>query len=668
MNAFVAGLIAFFTFLLFQAQGITTGDAGDLVTAAATFGVAHPPGYPLYTFLGWITSHLPIFTVAWRVGLLSSIPHAVVVGLVFHIVWRLTRQKLSALFAGAVLAGNYLFFLYSVTPEVFALLNLFLVVIIVLAISFVQTKRTRFLYGIAFVFGLSLTHHHMILFFVPALAYLLWVRVKRIRAVEAAAVRLTWGSIALAIAGLFPYLYVVVAARGNSIISWDHATTLANGIRLVTRADYGTFVSSAMFGGLPIQRFLQLKALAQYVLMDFTVIGLIVFALGLWYLWNRSRVFFGFLVIGMIFLGPVFLFYASFPLINRFTLGTYERFLLPLYTLMGIVIGLGHAQAVQTVSAAVRRTAPHLPRAFVVSFFIGVTFLYPVVAGGITVWKFWGLPGDRTAEHLAEDVLAGLPPDSLVALGRDTVLFTTQYARYVKSYRTDTIVLHGSFMGTPEYQQTMRLVFPQIIIPEKIDEASPSELLVANTAGRRVFSNIQYPVRTGWHWVPYGLVFELMPQDKLPDIESLRAQNDQLWNSYRDPTTGLLSRYNHLMLSDVRDIYAHARIEFGRTLLRAGDLGGARKQFEEAIRLAGDTELPDAYTYKGITHMFLKECDDALASFATARTLMLSASADLSLYEAVTYRDCVGDEARAAVLFDRFETWQMEKETPLEQL
>ena len=27
---------------------VPAGDSGELITAAATFGVAHPPGYPLY--------------------------------------------------------------------------------------------------------------------------------------------------------------------------------------------------------------------------------------------------------------------------------------------------------------------------------------------------------------------------------------------------------------------------------------------------------------------------------------------------------------------------------------------------------------------------------------------------------------------------------------------
>ncbi len=42
--------------LSYQSRQIVGGDSGDLITAAYLFGVPHPPGYPLYTFLGWLTT------------------------------------------------------------------------------------------------------------------------------------------------------------------------------------------------------------------------------------------------------------------------------------------------------------------------------------------------------------------------------------------------------------------------------------------------------------------------------------------------------------------------------------------------------------------------------------------------------------------------------------
>jgi hypothetical protein len=121
-------LVFFLVFYAYwQSPGLTGGDAGDLVAAAATGGVAHPPGYPLYTFLGWLLSQLPIGpTVAYKIGWLSSIPTAFSVLLIFLIARKITRSELLALIASLSFGFNYLVWLYAEVQEVFGLHLLFL--------------------------------------------------------------------------------------------------------------------------------------------------------------------------------------------------------------------------------------------------------------------------------------------------------------------------------------------------------------------------------------------------------------------------------------------------------------------------------------------------------------------------------------------------------------
>src|SRR5262245_14429377 len=61
-------------------------DGGDLITAAATGGVAHPSGYPTYLVLARLFLALPFGPLAFRVNLLSAVcaagAAALVVGLV----------------------------------------------------------------------------------------------------------------------------------------------------------------------------------------------------------------------------------------------------------------------------------------------------------------------------------------------------------------------------------------------------------------------------------------------------------------------------------------------------------------------------------------------------------------------------------------------------------
>src|ERR1700726_5234076 len=80
-----AGLLYFFT----AARDIVVGDTPELITAAATLGVAHEPGYPLFTMLGHLFSLLPIGPLPFRVNLFSVVCDAAAVGVVFLTAFRL---------------------------------------------------------------------------------------------------------------------------------------------------------------------------------------------------------------------------------------------------------------------------------------------------------------------------------------------------------------------------------------------------------------------------------------------------------------------------------------------------------------------------------------------------------------------------------------------------
>lgn len=646
-SSFFVGCISFVGFLMFQARGIAGGDSGDLVTAAATSGVAHPPGYPLYTFFGWIASQLPFFTPAWRVGLLSSLPHAVVIALVYLLVSSLTKSKVIGLFSAVLLFGNYLFFLYSVTPEVFGLFDLFIIVLLYLLIRWRQTKHERFLFLAAFVFGLSLTHHHVILFLVPACIYWLWGSRVRIS-------MLFWFLV-----GLVPYAYVFAAARGHSIINWDRAVDLTGFMRLVSRADYGTFVSGGFFGSQLVLRLLQIQAYAQFILLDFTWIGVILILLGFFSLWKRDRRLCVFFFLALLFLGPLFFFYASFPLANRFTLGTYERFLLPSYVLFALLCGIGLSELGDRVRHVLNRRMARL----VLGIGFIVILTYPVSQLGMTIWRFYGLPADRTADNLGKDVLSPLPESSILLLGRDTTLFSTQYVRYALQYRPDVIAIHASRLSLPDYQITLHAIFPDITFPASGD--ATVNLVTSHYSKTRIFSTAPLNVGAGWYWVPYGLTYELIDEKQQPPARAMYEENLAIWKTLSNPTTGILSRYNHLMISDVRDVYAGGRIAFGIPLLRAGMLDEAYDQFSAAVATAGDGELANAYTYEGLTRLFQKNCNGALTAFAAAKNSSIVPDNYLTFYEGVTYRDCLSDTARAKELLSQFEQLQKQAETPL---
>src|SRR2546423_6170237 len=85
-----AALLYFFT----AARDIVVGDTPELITAAVTLGVAHPPGYPLFTMLGHLFSLIPFGPIPFRVNLLSVVCDSLTIGVVYLIAARLTRSQL----------------------------------------------------------------------------------------------------------------------------------------------------------------------------------------------------------------------------------------------------------------------------------------------------------------------------------------------------------------------------------------------------------------------------------------------------------------------------------------------------------------------------------------------------------------------------------------------
>ena len=351
---------------------------------------------------------------------------------------------------------------------------------------------------------------------------------------------------------------------------------------------------------------------------------------------------------------------------NRFTLGTYERFLLPSYVLLSVGIGVGYWQSVEFAGNIARRIGSRVPGVWMGAIGLVLT-LYPLSIAGVTMWRFWGIAGDRTAENLARDMLRSVSTGAILFLQRDTPLFTTQYARYALGVRPDVIVIHTSRLATEDYPRTLARVFPRLKLPAQTGNTFQVELLRLNRDQLPIFSNVPLAVDDGWVWVPYGLIYELVRTDQAPSVADLSRQNEELWNTYHDPAAGILSRYDHLMLSDVRDVYAGARFELGKTLLRAGETEKAKVQFEGATALGGDTQTADAYTFLGLSELFSKNCEAALAAFVSARQASITPDPSLLLYEGVTYRDCVGDVTRAKELLDAYESERKQAETPLKQ-
>lgn len=199
--------------------GIGIGDTAEFQRVAPALGIAHPTGYPLYTLLGWLWSHLPLGrTPAWRMNLLSALAAALAVGVVYLAARALGQRGSVAAAAALTLATALTFWTQATIAEVYAL-ALLLQALLFLALLRWRAGRWPF-WIVGLIFGLGLAHHRSIILLAPgALLFVVLTRRPRPREVACALAAMLGASLL--------YLYLPLRAPPWDDpwqLLWNHAT------------------------------------------------------------------------------------------------------------------------------------------------------------------------------------------------------------------------------------------------------------------------------------------------------------------------------------------------------------------------------------------------------------------------------------------------------------
>lgn len=151
------------------------GDGHELTMAAATLGLPHPIGYPLYVWIGYLFTLLPIGEVAYRTNLLSAVTASTATGLLAMVGIEVGLSPLLAAYAGLALAVSTTFWSQAVITEVYALNTMAVVLTMWLLLRLIRhadrsaaaDPTRRYAVTAAAVFGASLGLHLSNLAFAP---------------------------------------------------------------------------------------------------------------------------------------------------------------------------------------------------------------------------------------------------------------------------------------------------------------------------------------------------------------------------------------------------------------------------------------------------------------------------------------------------------------------
>ena len=154
-------------FILFSIYGFTTPktvtleDDGLFIMASLDGGVAHPPGYPLFTFLGYLFSFLPLESLAFRIHLLSGLLGALACGLLYLVMVEAGVSGWFSFIAALSYGVSEHFWSQSIIAEVYGLNALLCFAVLYFCLRF-EIKEDGSLFDLAFAalfFGLGLANH-----------------------------------------------------------------------------------------------------------------------------------------------------------------------------------------------------------------------------------------------------------------------------------------------------------------------------------------------------------------------------------------------------------------------------------------------------------------------------------------------------------------------------
>lgn len=651
------------------------GDSGDVILTSWFGGVLHPPGYPLNAMLGWVFTHLPYSnTIAFKANYMAVFLMAASTAVTFSICQKLTKNTFVSLAASLVFAFNPLVWLYAHIIEVFQL-NLLLVTIsfwfLITWRETVVSKKTvsKYLNLATLFLGLAVFHHHTSVLLVSAYFYLIYKTNKEtLKFKNLIKLALFFGL------GFLPYLFVIYASFVKVPVNWENTTNLKSFIRLVVRADYGTFVAMGSLLGAELKvRLIPLFDFLLFLKSDFAVAALFI-PLGAVYVFLKDRTMSIFIFICFFMIGPFFFFYSSFPLANDFFTGLWERFVLIPYFFLTIYLAYGLLFAYNFLLALIIKL--HKSKNLETFYKVVTILLLLVLPLYMIRNNFYkvDLGTFKLGDYLGHDILRSAEPGSIIFLQGDTIGFNTEYIYFTNEEYKDLIVIRGGTLFKKSYRERVYKKYPQLSYPDNF----LSEENDVSWFRRLVEKNIdKFPIyvadkvrglENDYVLTNVGIINKILDKKEYETyrekeiVDKTRETLARL--NYLGKDTSVL--YTNFMVDHLNEIYLIAFLETAR------ELEGA-KHLEEAtyfysLVLAKTPDSSDAILGMSRIYSQQKDCQKSL-DLANKVLSKEKESPNLLAHFATIYKNCFEDESKAIEFSNKAKDLRIkESDVPVEDL
>ncbi|MFA6391031.1 MAG: DUF2723 domain-containing protein [Patescibacteria group bacterium] len=610
-----AKIITFFFFVFIGyiylhnlTRDVYGGDIGDLVTSAYFLGVAHPPGYPLFSLVGYFFSHLNIpFPVVSKVALISVVSSMIGLIIYFKFCLKVSRNIFISLLSTSILAFSYLYWLTAELPEGLALNNLFVIVILLLAIKFAENKNTKDLYWLFLFIGLSLTHQLFIITLFPAIFLLIIKHAKYFFSKK----RFLIAGLFL-LAGLSVYLYIPLAASRNPVINWDNASNLRNFIKLVFRYDYGGITNTPK--NVPLQiRFIFVEKYFRtlFDILSYQVIFVLI--LGVFKASKINKRLSLSLIIGFLLTGAVSFFYAAGPIFSEYVWGVAERYYCQSIIVLMFFIPYGFV----------------LIKEFLESKFSSLIYSYLILTYfaivPVLLFKYnfpkTNLSKTKIGYNLAASILNPLPKNAILFVYGDNTSFDVWYVHYVLNLRPDVEIINPPNVGNNIYlNREINNYYSKN--PKAELRSIISDTFEILKKDHRIFlTNPTISTPNGSILLPRGMVYEVIKKTDAPTEERFISEQEEIWKNIK------IQSRSKLDMSEQNFVASEVPLFYSRALVNTGDyLIKHYKNYEEAElyykkAIDADNDNPAGFAGLSASQYNNHDCKGAIKNISNAINL-----------------------------------------------
>jgi len=394
------------------------GDSGELITAGYGLGIAHPPGYPIYSLLGRIFSLVPLGELALRFNLLSAFFSAsAVTGLALFLL--LAYSDLCLATALSLTWGLGLaYWEMAISTEVYPVASLLL---LLLLITLHQPKRKTLkasLYPAALFMGLGICAHYGFLLFAPGVLAYLVCSYPPARLKSAFFLILILGLLGFATFGYLP-----LRASSQPSINWGNPVNLRNLLNHLQRTEYDEV--GAQRGWVNFLE--QFRYQGWYLRRELPLFSGFVALLGLGVSLRRRRAQFWLSLLVILTMSLVGAFFLNYDLPSR-ALGFGPKFFIPFYLILLIELAGLFSLCFSLTRGRLR--------------LLKLTVLLLPLISLIGHYHGSNLRGHRLAYYLGIDILNTVPARSYLFLEEeDNELFILSYFANVLARRADLELL-----------------------------------------------------------------------------------------------------------------------------------------------------------------------------------------------------------------------------------